>query len=270
MSRASACFLVLVSTSLVACVAADDSSDGADQAEDVATVDAALDSVEVVTAEAEMLTVVASGTASATTPAEAAMLAAAQAADAFEDSACLVSSQVGSTVTYTFSDCSGQHGLVHVSGTVDVTYGVTIKGVSLDVVSDDMTVNGVAFDLTASAVYVLGQDMQRLVVETSGTGTASHGRSATREGEYTFDWSADDACIALQGSWSHAGTERSGETSVTDFATCEGSCPAAGGTIVYQGGPSDASVTIAYDGSDAAGWSTSGGKSGTLPLACGN
>lgn len=269
MSRASACFLVLVGAALVGCAAGDDTSDSTDQTEDVATVDAALDSVEVVTAEAQMLSVVASGTSSATTPVEAATLALQQAASAFEDSACLASSQAGATVTYTFSDCTGQHGLVHVNGTVEVTYGISIKGISLEVVSDDMTVNGVSFDLTASVMYVVNQDLQRVVVETSGTGTGSHGRSASRVGEYMFDWSTQDGCIALEGSWSHTGAERSGETSVTGFAACEGTCPAAGGTIVYQGGPSNASLTIAYDGSDAAGWSTSGGKSGSLPLACG-
>ncbi|WP_437569962.1 hypothetical protein [Sorangium sp. So ce542] len=50
---------------------------------------------------------------------------------------------------------------------------------------------------------------------------------------------------------------------------CAAQCPAAGGTVEHAGGLSGVTITIAFDGSDSATWSSSRGRSGTLDLACG-
>jgi hypothetical protein len=49
---------------------------------------------------------------------------------------------------------------------------------------------------------------------------------------------------------------------------CAGGCPEPGGELTFTGGLSGVTLTITFDGSGIAQWSTSNGKSGTLPLLC--
>ena len=53
---------------------------------------------------------------------------------------------------------------------------------------------------------------------------------------------------------------------LTDFEACLGSCPQ--GSIEYYGGIRDVTITVTFDGSDQAQWSSSKGPEGTLPLFC--
>jgi hypothetical protein len=50
---------------------------------------------------------------------------------------------------------------------------------------------------------------------------------------------------------------------------CKGSCPAAGGSVSHTYARREVTVTLSFDGSADASYSTSTGLSGHIPLACG-
>ncbi|MFH0900423.1 MAG: hypothetical protein V2A73_07320 [Pseudomonadota bacterium] len=99
---------------------------------------------------------------------------------------------------------------------------------------------------------------------TSGNGVGPHGNSLTRNGSYTLTWTQD--CYTLEGSWSRSGAAGTATTAVSDYTRCKGLCPSAG-TITHTG-VKGRTVTVTFDGSDVASWSTSGGLSGTVNLLC--
>jgi hypothetical protein len=99
-------------------------------------------------------------------------------------------------------------------------------------------------------------------------GTGPRGGSLTRSGSYTITFDTVAECLTIDGTW-QTGTARLGaSTVVTGYKRCKGTCPAAGGTIVHTSAKNEV-VTVTYDGTAAAKWAVSGGRSGTVTLQCG-
>src|SRR5262249_29562189 len=102
----------------------------------------ALDSAEVVQSEGAVFV---AGTDSLTVQMsgeQAAVSAAASAKTFWQPSGCVTASASGTTVTYTLNDCTGPFGLVHVSGTVVVTYSLALDGIHAHATANDLMVNG--------------------------------------------------------------------------------------------------------------------------------
>ncbi|MGK3975115.1 hypothetical protein WMF38_25825 [Sorangium sp. So ce118] len=251
--------------SLPACVV----RDAQDRVDDAAIAEEASDSLDMGEVEAALL-IASTDAAGAATRAEEAAEAAASAAGArFQPTGCATAEVQGTTVTYTLNGCAGPFGIARIDGTVQVSYSVAADGLHATLVGDGVSARGATLELAAEAVHAVSGSTKTLTITTAGAAVGPRGRSIEREGSYTARWDPEGSCFSLDGTWStHAGS-RTWSTEVSGFERCAAQCPAAGGTVEHAGGLSGVTVTIAFDGSDSAAWSSSRGRSGTLDLSCG-
>lgn len=185
---------------------------------------------------------------------------------------CVTATQKLNVVTYVMVDCTGPYGLVKVSGTMVVTYTRQPDG-SIKAVGQGtgLKVNDGTLDLDAVAVYSKDANgVETAVVETHGKGTGAKGNTGDRVGNYTLTRDQAAGCMTLNGKWStvwNGSKAATSSTQVSGLVKCKAACPAAGGTITHTG-VLGRTITLSLDGSNVAQWSSSGGKSGTVDLAC--
>jgi hypothetical protein len=181
---------------------------------------------------------------------------------------CLTTTVIGATVVYTLNDCTGPYGLVHLTGVVTAVYSHGAAGeVDVTITGSGIKANKSTFDLDATVKATLSNGTRSADVVCNSAGTGPRGNTLTRKGEYTATFNPGSECITIDGTWSTTAGARTASTVVSGYSRCKGICPAAGGSIVHTTLRSVA-VTVAYDGSATAAWSTSGGRSGTVALSC--
>jgi hypothetical protein len=232
-----------------------------------ASVSAALDSNDQTATESALMLATTNGTDSAGSSAEAAGMAGAQAKSFWQPAGCVTSTQTNNVVTYKLSDCTGPYGLVHVTGSVTVTYTVDASGVHADAASTGLLVNGATLNLDSHADYTVNGTAKKLVVATQGSGTGAFGNAIARNGSYTLTWDDASMCGTLDGAWSTQIGSDTWSTAIAGYAQCKYHCPSSG-TLTHTGGISKVTVTVKFDGSADATWSTSTGRSGTIALFC--
>jgi hypothetical protein len=205
-----------------------------------------------------------------TTAADLAAAAVAAGATRFQPAGCASVSASDTTLTYTLNECTGRLGLVHVSGTLVAQLTDGSDGVHIAVSGTGLKANRATFDLNATAVLSSDGGKCKLVVSTNGSGTTARGNTFSRVGTYTVERDSATACVSLDGQWQlDLSIGRTRSTTATGLARCADACPAAGGTIVHTG-LLGRTVTVTFDGSDVASWTSSTGRSGTIDLACGS
>lgn len=181
---------------------------------------------------------------------------------------CLTVTVNGATVTYVFNDCTGPYGMVHVTGTVTAVYSRgTGGGVQAVITGSGVKVNNAVVDLNATVNSTLVNGVRTANVVSNATGTGPRGGKLDRNGSYTITYDSTTECVTVNGTWTTKAALRTSETVVAGYQRCKGTCPAAGGSIVNTTGR--AVVTLSYDGSAVANWSTAAGRSGTVNLRCG-
>lgn len=183
---------------------------------------------------------------------------------------CLTKEVHGATVTYTMNDCSGPYGLVHVTGTLTAVYSRASNGAVHVVISGSgIKINQWTIEVDATVDASQTGTVKRTMVACNSSGSGPRHMSVAREGDYTVTYDPVSECITLDGTWTTKAGLRTASTAVSDYARCKGHCPAAGGTITHTrvGGTA---ITLTYDGSATAAWSTSKGRSGTVNLTCVN
>lgn len=240
---------------------------GADPTSDTAMVSTALDSSDQTANESALMLATTSGTDGAGSSSAAATAAGTQARTFWQPAGCVTSTQQNNIVTYTLADCTGPYGLVHVTGTVVVTYTVDAAGVHADAVANGLRVNGATMNLQSTATYTVNGTAKKLVVMTGGSGVGAFGNDITRKGSYTLAWDDASQCGSLDGAWSTQIGADLWSTSISNFAVCKAHCPSSG-TLTHTGGISKVTATVTFDGSADAKWSTSRGRSGTIALFC--
>lgn len=240
---------------------------GGDPTSDSAAVSGALDSTDDTSNESALMVASVDATANAGTANDAAAMAAGSAHTWYQPSTCVSASAVGNVVTYTLDNCTGPWGLVHTSGTVVVTYTKAADGIHAAATATGLSVNGATMNVDAQAVYSVAGTQKTLTVTTNGAGTGARGTSIARNGSYTITWDTSSLCGALDGAWSTVIGGATWSTAVAGYKQCAGHCPTAG-TLTHTGGLSGVTVTVSFDGSAAARWSTSRGHSGTIALLC--
>lgn len=183
---------------------------------------------------------------------------------------CVTATQVGATVTYVLTDCTGPYGLVHVTGTLTAVYSRGQGGaVQVVITGNGVKANAATFDVNATVNATQAAGVKRAQVTSQSSGTGPRGASVDRTGAYTVTWDAANECVTLDGTWETTVALRKATTTVANFKKCAGQCPAAGGSIVYTGVRGTV-VTLTYDGSATATWSSSAnGRTGTVKLLCG-
>jgi hypothetical protein len=244
---------------------------GADPNSDSASVSGALDSSDQTANDSAMMIATTSGTEAAGSSNEAAVMAGAQARTFWQPSTCVTSTQQLNIVTYKLTDCTGPYGLLHVSGSVVVTYTVDASGVHAAAVANGLAINGATMNLDSQATYTVNGTAKKLMVATQGSGTGALGNAIVRNGSYTLSWDDASQCGALDGAWStKIGPQNNSDTwstSISGYAQCKAHCPSSG-ALSHTGGISKVTVTVTFDGSANARWATSRGRSGTIALFC--
>ena len=258
--------LVLLGSSLVAC--AKQSSPDLDSAA------AAVDSSNSVEAEGNVMMAVTDGAdqafVGALTADQVAVRVAANVALRWIPSSCATVTSSGANVTIKYNDCTGPRGLVHVTGELDLTVsidpsgGVDIAGKS----NGDLQVNNASISFDVTAKYSTSGTMHSLTVNTTGDGTGALGNTIDHSGDYTITWDTSTTCGTLDGQWSteiSSTTASATRSNMVNVSRCAGGCPM--GSIVHTG-LRGLTVTIEFDGTNVAQWSTSTGKTGTVNLPC--
>ncbi|MBL8909759.1 MAG: hypothetical protein JNM17_03545 [Archangium sp.] len=201
-------------------------------------------------------------------PSDLATAASMRVASHVQPAGCLTVTVNGATVTYVFNDCTGPYGMVHVTGTVTAVYSRGTNGAVQAVISGTgVKVNNAVVDLNSTVNATLVNGVRTANVVSNATGTGPRGGKIDREGAYTITYDSTTECVTVDGTWTTKAALRTSTTVVAGYKRCKGTCPAAGGSIVNTTGRTV--VTLAYDGSAVASWSTAAGRSGTVNLRCG-
>ena len=184
-------------------------------------------------------------------------------------SGCATATASGSNVTITLNDCTGPRGLVHVTGELDLAVSVSLSGaISVHATATALMVNRATLDIDADATYAVNGATHTLQVQTTGSGTGPLGNDVEHQGNYTITWDTTSECRSIAGSWSTTITGTAGSATRSNdvnLMRCGTGCPTGMVTHHFLGG---ASLTITFDGTAVAQWSTSTGKSGTVNLSC--
>jgi hypothetical protein len=234
---------------------------------DAASSQDALDTTDVSSGEAAVLTAgVDVPTSSITADAIATDLAAGWAAK-FTPTGCATSTASGSTVTLVLAGCTGPYGLVSASGTVALDIGASAGGYTAHATSTGLKFNKATADIDAMATFTSTGGTKMLTVTDSGSATGPRGNTLTRTGSYTATWGS--GCLALDGTWTTTVDAAKYTLDVSSYSVCEGACPAAGGSVTWTGPARTLDIT--FDGSADASYSEAGphgGAEGTVALFC--
>jgi hypothetical protein len=234
--------------------------------------DSAVDSSDSVTAEGNLMAANVDGVSTTSAAALTSdSLAAAITANinAKWPNACAVVTNSGSTITAVYNNCTGPRGLVHVTGTLDLTISLSLTGtVGIHATATSFEINNATLDISADATYSVSGTSHSLAVTTDGSGVGARGNDIDHKGSYTVSWDTASDCGTIAGHWqtdfssSSGAAERSNDVNLTK---CVAQCPSGTLTHHYLGG---ASLTLTFDGTADATWSTSLGGSGTVALTC--
>ncbi len=246
----------LLIISLAAC-GGDDDSDALDADENTAV----SSNEGALTAE---LTDESDAAAATSTAEEVAQAAVARIGSHLSPAGCFTTTVNGAAVDYTFVNCTGPRGLATLNGTIHAVYSTTgINAVHAVLTGTDFHVNQTTLNLNATIDATKQGAVKRAEIAWQTTGTGPRGNTVSRAGDYTVSWDSATSCFTLDGT---TGSSRLNSTVVTDFKRCEAKCPESG-TVVHTGARGN-TVTLVYNGSASAAWSTSTGRSGTLNLKC--
>jgi hypothetical protein len=236
-------------------------------ADDVAA-GGAVDSVETTHSEGQLLSTFTDFGVMPATAVDAATLGAAHLTASFLPASCAAAAVQGTTVTYTFSGCTGPRGLFAVTGDATVVYSVDETGVETQVSASGFKVDGAVLDsLSTQGDFEVDGTTHRLSEVSTAQATGRLGTAFSRQGGYTLAWSASKNCLAISGTWQTTTAARAAATTVSGYDRCSSHCPAVGAQIEYGIDASD-NLSIAFDGSTDADWSTATGKHGMVDLEC--
>jgi hypothetical protein len=234
---------------------------------------AAADEASLLLASEMALLVVPGNIDAAATPEATASAAAAAARDAFDPIGCASATADGAHVAYAFDGCSGSFGLVHATGTMDVTFTADVEGSSgFTARTTGLTLRGATVSFDVEAHVVRGVGIRTIDATTSSHGTSATGRAYDRTGEVTARWMDTWGCLFVDSA--STTTELMGRTwsaEIEALTYCVGECPMVGGSMTLSGGRGDATLRLDYVGMPVVEWSVEGDatESGDLPIVCG-
>jgi hypothetical protein len=191
----------------------------------------------------------------------------------FQPAGCLTedSNDATRTNTYTFSDCTGPYGLVHLTGVVTVVWSnATPTTLDLALSTSDFKINNATLtSWNATANITADGDSRDVQWTASLAGTTGSGRAFSRTNAKDIKWTVGESCISISGSSQGTITGLDLDTTITSYSRCEGSCPAAGSEINVKDVTNGDSVDIKYLGGAKAQYTGVKGNVIDLPLVCG-
>ena len=174
-------------------------------------------------------------------------------------------------------------------------------GFEIAITGSDVTGRHASFELSGQAELTVQGTLRTLLLSTEGTGSGRGGHTITRTATHTRTWDEATDCVTIDGQWQFQTPRGTRERSISGFKRCGDGCPEAGGTLIGEGKrhrhrhgkgmkgkgergegkhgggkrgggrgaqAQDVDVTVSFDGSAVATWSSSDGHSGQIPLSC--
>jgi hypothetical protein len=189
----------------------------------------------------------------------------------FQPAGCLTVTKdpASSTNTYTFADCTGPLGLVHLNGTVTVKYTLAANQLTLQFSASNFEINRATISSwQANAVITANGAAREMTWSAQLSGTTGGGRQFSRTNNKDIKWTVGEACIAISGQSQGNISGHDLQTTITDYQRCADSCPEAGSEITIKNLDNGDSIDIKYSGGPEA-TLTLNGKSESIGLACG-
>lgn len=171
-------------------------------------------------------------------------------------------------VTITLNNCSGPFGLLKWNGTLTATFAKNADGtLNVKAVSTNMTVNGNPASFTMDRNITVGTGTTRDVKgSTTWTRTNANGVQITHSNQWTATVDSATKCRTVNGTGATTAGNVSIATTAKDYKVCRPSgidgCPS--GMLTHVVSPSNASVTVMFDGTNTA---TVTGPNGTRSVA---
>lgn len=225
----------------------------------------AADSADTASVTASMSSLTTDGVdASATTADAAAMSAQVKAMALLQPQGCATAVVTGSSVAYTFNNCTGPYGLLNLSGNVTANYTMVAGGgVTVTLSGSNLKANGSTVTLNATAIVTGTAGSRQAAVTSSTSAQTSRGRTISHSGNYTAGW--DGSCLSLNGSFTTQIGLLGWSTTIANYKRCQGMCPASG-TVVITAGANTATVTFANSATVT--FTDNKGNTGTVTLQC--
>jgi hypothetical protein len=171
--------------------------------------------------------------------------------------------------TYTFAGCTGPLGLVHLQGSIMVSWQIAPSMLTLDFSAQNFAINGATItSWQATAVVTANGAARAMTWSAQLSGTTASGRQFVRTNQKNLSWTVGQACLTVSGQSNGTITGAHLETTVTNYERCLGACPQAGSEIEVQNLDNGDDIEIVYDGGREADL-TIDGKSETIALLCG-
>lgn len=187
----------------------------------------------------------------------------------FQPAGCLaVSEDVPSkTVTYVFSDCTGPRGLVHVTGTVTVTYSSSPDNqLTVHYAAQGLKINGATINWTATGdVTANGMDRD-MIWDGKFDGTTRNARAFSRTNHKEYTWTVGGTCLSVDGTSDGTVTGHELKTDVISFQVCKGQCPEPGSEIKVTDVTSNKVYDVKWNGATATYTGPAGGQITYTPL----
>jgi len=200
--------------------------------------------------------------AHSSTAQQVAQYIAAHAGARYSPAGCVSTTLNGTTVTINYNNCTGPRGLRQVTGQVVESVSLGAGGaVDIHATAIGLQLGQTTMNIDSAIARSTVGGARSMSVTTNGSGTGPLGNSITRQGTYTITW--DQSSETINGLWSSTSGERSRAT-VKQITRCNQQCPTGSITHNYGG----RTITIAFDGTAVAKWSSSNGRSGTINLVC--
>jgi len=168
-------------------------------------------------------------------------------------------------LTLKLSNCTGPLGIQTTSGTVNAQFSMTGKNMTVDLSSDNLTVNDADVELDATGIYSMSGKKKTVALTSRGSITLN-GKKLTRDVTGTITWNTGSKCATIQATGMI--TVGSADSDLdANYQRCTGECPKSG--TVKLTDANDKSTILTFDSTPTPPFSTTDGNSGTVPLRCG-
>jgi len=190
----------------------------------------------------------------------------------YQPAGCLVEDSTPSkeTATFTFNDCTGPFGLVHLTGVVDASWKIDgTSHATITLTSKDFKVNDATITTwTANADVTASGDARTMVWSAKLDGTTGAGRAFSRSNDKTIGWTVGGSCLTIDGTSTGTVTGLDLETTITSYSRCTGACPAAGSEVTVRDLTTGQSIDLTYLGGSKAQFTSVSGSVTDLGVAC--
>lgn len=198
--------------------------------------------------------------------------------NSFSNPACVsvqLDSIIPTKVVATLSSCSGGFGLKGASGQVAFTYASQGSGLTVQMASQNLNVDGGTLQLAAVVTVTNQANVRSVSVQTTTQATSANGGTYQHAGQFSAVWDTM-MCLTLDGQFATVKDGQQLATVISGYKRCKAMCPQSGKVQVAFTNTSSGeagAIEITYDGTSTAkvtqASSTGVSAQGSVQLSCG-